>query len=96
MTYGVYCIRDAKTGFMTPTIDQTDYSAIRNFVHAVCTSDGILHTHASDFDLYFLGHFNTETGEIVPKSVPMLLFSGSSASLGSLSSTEDYREADYE
>ena len=34
MKYGIYSIRDARTGFLPPTVDQNDSSAMRNFAHA--------------------------------------------------------------
>lgn len=79
MTYGIYSIRDVKTGFMTPTLDQNDDSAARNFYHAVATSDGILYTYASDFTLYCLGEFDSETGKITVLDVPDHVADGSQA-----------------
>lgn len=64
MNFGVYSIQDVKTGFMTPTIDQNDQSAIRNFSSAVMQSDGILFTHAEDFRLYKIGEFDSDSGSI--------------------------------
>ena len=31
MKYGVYVIKDSVTGFLTPTVDQSDNSAMRNY-----------------------------------------------------------------
>ena len=31
MKYPIYSIRDAKTGFMSPTVDMNDPAAVRNF-----------------------------------------------------------------
>lgn len=71
MIYNIYSIRDVKTGFMSPTIELNDDAAARNFYHAVSTSDGILFTYASDFALYCLAEFDTDTGRISPK-VPVV------------------------
>lgn len=65
MNFGVYSIQDVKTGFMTPTIDQNDQAAVRNFSSAIMQSDGILFTHAEDFRLYKIGEFDSETGSIL-------------------------------
>lgn len=79
MIYGVYSIRDIKTGFMTPTVELNADAAARNFYHAVTHSDGILFTYASDFSLYHLADFNTETGLIRPLDLPVLVAQGSDA-----------------
>lgn len=79
MMYGIYSIRDVKTGFMSPTIDVNDDSAARNFFHAVSTSDGILFTYASDFALYKLGNFDSDSGAITEAPVPVLVAEGSQA-----------------
>lgn len=79
MIYGVYSIRDVKTGFMSPTIDQNDDSASRNFYHAVVNSDGILYTFASDFSLYHIANFDTDTGIMDPCIPCVLVAEGSHA-----------------
>lgn len=79
MIYGVYSIRDVKTGFMTPTVELNDDAAARNFYHAVTHSDGILFTYASDFSLYHLAYFDTERGSFQPLDLPVLIAQGSDA-----------------
>lgn len=64
MIMGVYCIRDIKSGYMSPTIEQNDACAVRNFVHAMSNVQSLLHTHPKDFDLVYIGQFDSETGEI--------------------------------
>ena len=68
MIFGMYAIKDAKTGFMTPTVDQNDASALRNFEHAVNQSDSLLNSHPNDFSLYKLASFDTVNGiyEVLP------------------------------
>lgn len=66
MIYGLYSIRDVKTGFMTPVMEANDDAAQRNFYHSVQNSEGILFTFAQDFSLYRIADFNAETGQIVP------------------------------
>lgn len=73
MIYGVYAMRDAKTGFMSPTVDANDETAIRSFRHAVAASDGILRTYAQDFSIYRLGSFDTDSGALTRESVPVWL-----------------------
>lgn len=66
MKYPIFSMRDVKVGFMTPTIDANVPSAIRNFEHAVSASGSVMNTHPKDFQLYRVGEFDSETGEITP------------------------------
>lgn len=67
MKYGIYSIRDFKTGFLPPTVDQNDGSAARNFEHAVLQSEQTLFfSHPEDYALYRIGDFDTDTGEVTP------------------------------
>lgn len=76
MIFGIYAIRDSKTGFMPPTYDQNDASAMRNFAHAVQTSGTILNTHSQDFELYKLGTFDSLDGHIIVLDVKELIAEG--------------------
>lgn len=64
MRYPMYSIRDAKVGFMTPTIDQNDAAAGRNFEHAVLNVASLMNSHPGDYALYRIGEFDTESGAI--------------------------------
>lgn len=66
MKYGVYSMRDNKTGFLTPTLDQNDQSAIRNFEHACQNIDSLFFTHPSDYSLWKIADYETDTGELFP------------------------------
>ena len=69
MKFGVYSIRDIKTGFMAPTIEVNDQVAMRNFSHAIQQSESVLFTHASDFQLFKIGEFdgdNAMLDQLVP------------------------------
>lgn len=66
MKFPVYSIRDVHTGFMSPTIDQNDAAATRNFGHAVMQSASLMNSHPKDYALYHIGEFNSDNGEIVP------------------------------
>lgn len=79
MIYGVYSMRDVKTGFTSLTLDVSDDSARRNFYHSVAKSDGILFTYAQDFALYHVADFNSDTGVVVPVSPIDLIAQGSDA-----------------
>lgn len=77
MLYGVYSIRDVKTGFMSPTIDVNDDSAIRNFHHSISQSEGILFTFSGDFSLYLIGKFDSDHGILDPVIPPVCIAEGS-------------------
>ena len=64
MKYPVYAIRDAKVGFMTPTVDVNDASAARNFEHAVMNSASLMNSHPGDYALYKIGEFDSDSGEL--------------------------------
>lgn len=78
MTYNIYSIRDNKTAFMAPQLDINHKSAVRNFdlTLATVSGDSIMGYAPEDFDLYFIGSFDTESGIVSPLSVPELISSG--------------------
>uniref|UniRef100_A0AAU8B9P6 Nonstructural protein n=1 Tax=Dulem virus 130 TaxID=3145607 RepID=A0AAU8B9P6_9VIRU len=78
MKMNIYAIRDVHTGFMSPTIDQNDASAVRNFKHASLNYESLFYTHTKDYDLFCIGEYESETGEIVPCVPPRLVVAGSS------------------
>lgn len=63
MKYVLISIRDQKVGFMPPQADQSEQSAIRGFSYAINNGD-IMNFSAKDFDLFKVGEFNPETGEV--------------------------------
>lgn len=78
MKLGVYVVRDVKSTFMTPTVDQNDSVAVRNFAHAIMTSGSVISSHKEDFELYKIGEYDNETGFIVPFDVRELVAEGRS------------------
>lgn len=71
MIYNVYAIRDFKTGFLSPTLEQNDAAAARNFEHAVLQSEQTLFfTHPEDYALYRIGEFNTDDGSLSAPALP--------------------------
>lgn len=73
MIFGIYSIRDVKSGFMQPTVEMNDAIAHRNFAHAVQNSDSVLFSHFKDFALYRIGSFDSEHGAVVPYELPTLI-----------------------
>lgn len=84
MVYSIYSMRDKHTGFISPTFDLNDQTAARNFSMALTKSDGVLGFAPSDFDLYCLGSWDTDSGVITPYPLPRLVKTGSDAFLVSL------------
>ena len=72
MKFGLYCIKDSKTGFMTPVVEQNDAAALRNFSHAVNQLDSIMHDCPNDFSLFKVADFDTDSG-IFAVPNPMLV-----------------------
>lgn len=79
MIYGLYAIRDVKTGFMTPTMDASDPAATRNFFHAVRNSEGILFSYSQDFDLYHIADYDSDSGVVTALSPIKFVAHGSDA-----------------
>lgn len=76
MKLGLYSIKDAKTGFMTPVLEQGDPAALRNFAHAVNQPDSIMHDCPNDFSLFKVANFDTDKG-IEPVTSPILIVDAS-------------------
>lgn len=80
MILNVYSMRDKHTGFLSPTFEVNDQVAIRAFSYALLNTPGsVLGFAPTDFDLYCLGSFDTDTGFISSLPVPSLVITGDSA-----------------
>lgn len=75
MIYSVYTVRDQKTGWLPPTYDQNDNSAMRNFKFACSRKDSTMNFSPADFDLFRIGVFDSDTGIFTP-SDPVFLMNG--------------------
>lgn len=73
MIFGIYSIRDVKSGFMQPTVEMNDAIAHRNFAHAVQNSDSVLFSHFKDFSLYRIGSFDSDCGSVSSLDLPELI-----------------------
>lgn len=60
----VYAIRDNKVGYFGLTTDSYDTVAVRSFAAACKSSNSLLQTNPEDFDLYCIGTFNDDSGEL--------------------------------
>lgn len=88
MMLNVYSIRDVRSGFLTPTVEQNDYIAARNFANAIMESHGVLFTHASDFQLFRIGEFDSDKGVLIPAQLHELISDGAEV-LRSMQQKED-------
>ncbi len=61
----LYSIKDKKIGFNSPFTAPNNYAAIRMFADTVKDENSMLAKHPEDYELYKLGSFNDDTGEIV-------------------------------
>lgn len=70
MNLKLFAVWDSKANFFgTPFSDQSESSAIRNFSDAVndgSNPNNMWHKHPEDFSLFYLGDFDTNSGEILP------------------------------
>lgn len=66
MIYPMFAIRDKYTCFMNPTVDQSVESAKRGFSYAINNNPGLMNFAPSDYDLYQIGEFDSESGVIKP------------------------------
>lgn len=75
MIYNLYVVRDIKSGYTAPMLDLNDESAIRNFKDS-CLNVKLnpsMFYNPSDYSLYCVGSYDTETGIIQPLQIPRFL-----------------------
>lgn len=63
----MYAIRDMKSTWLVPSVEQNDQVAIRNFRHACMSAESVLHTHPDDFVLYRIGSYDNLIGAVSPE-----------------------------
>ena len=76
MIYPMYSVRDVKTFFMPPQIAQNEEDAKRQFAMMINNGDSILGFAPKDFDLFYVGNFDSEKGEIVPVQPVVFVVAG--------------------
>lgn len=62
MKYPVYSVKDELTGFLSPMVDRDDATAIRAFKHAVADPSSLMFSNKSDYRLYHVADWDTDTG----------------------------------
>lgn len=73
MKFEVYAVRDSLIGFGLPLLRDNDAVASRSFEYDISNNE-IYKTRPQDYQLYKLGSFDTETGEL-EKCSPVLIAS---------------------
>lgn len=72
----IYAVLDnkAKT-FNAPFFQPNQVAAVRAFNMEVNRADPLnaIHQHPEDFDLYYIGDYNTETGQLLPHEPELLV-----------------------
>lgn len=66
MKYNLYAVRDTKVGYMVPTADPNDAVAVRGFRSAVLRAHHEMDERVYDTELYKVGVYDVDTGEIMP------------------------------
>lgn len=72
----LYSINDKLTGYLSPMIDIDDFTATRNFEFA-CKNNDMMNFRPSDYSLYSIGEFNSDSGELIANIPPKFIVSGS-------------------
>lgn len=78
MKLGVFAIKDKLVGFTNLWLDQSTNVAKRGFMHSMqyAAESDVRFSNPSDYSLYRLGHFETESGLITLLSVPEFICEG--------------------
>ena len=64
--YKLYSIKDTKVGFMNPFVSNNDGVAIRTFTNGANEPEkNAINTNPEDKELWCLGEFDDQTGELV-------------------------------
>ena len=72
MTQKLFAIRDAKGEiYGPPMVNLTNGEAERHFVMMINDEKSMLSKYPEDFDLYFLGSYDTGTGKLEPLDSPL-------------------------
>lgn len=78
MIKGIYGYHDALNGFINIFIDNSDKVAVRGFHSAIKTAEAgsLFFSNPTDYSLYKLGNFDTDTGSTTLEPAPVILCRG--------------------
>lgn len=74
----LYSYRDALVGFGPIMVESNERTAIRGFSYAINNATGTMNFAPKDYDLFYIGEFDTDTGAIAAAPVASLVVNGSS------------------
>lgn len=78
MLYPMYSIKDLKANdFAIPRADLNEACARRFFAMQVNAPDNFLNFAPSDFEMYYVGQFDSGLGVFIPCSMPEFICRGS-------------------
>lgn len=72
----LYSYRDNLVGFGPVMVENNEQTAVRGFSFAVNNASGMMGFAPKDYDLYYLGEFDTDSGLVLPAPVPSLVVNG--------------------
>lgn len=72
----LFSIRDKKGDFWLPKASINRAAARRDFAMTIQTTESILHSFPGDFELYYVGDFDSEKGVFVPVKMPEFICCG--------------------
>lgn len=74
MLLKVFAVRDGKAEFyMSPFFQKTMGEAERSFRSLVNDEKSIVHQYPEDYDLYYLGEYDDQSGKLAPLDAPQHL-----------------------
>lgn len=77
MIYRIYTVRDTKAAaFAPPFFLHRDEVALRTFSDALADPQHPMSAHPGDYQLFRLGTFDDETGELTGEQSPVFLING--------------------
>lgn len=74
----LYSYRDQLVGFGPIMVENNEQTAVRGFSFAVNNASGMMGFAPKDYDLFYVGEFDTDTGIITGAPVPALVVNGTS------------------
>lgn len=76
----VFAMKDNKLGEFTQVFFEENYvHAIRGLHHIIAEGNNVISKYAEDFDMYYIGEFDSKTGLLVPLKAPEHIISGAGA-----------------
>lgn len=72
MIYGVYAVRDLKTGYLSPMVESNDAAAVRGFKHAATKVESLFFTSPADYQFFRIGTYDTDDGVLISEDHKLL------------------------